>query len=116
MSAGDVEREQAKARAAEHRRRQQAKAAAREAAKALEGEQAPVHQAEPAAAVVADPERSLSAQERAEAAEMASNRRTIWLPEPITDPLTGRRILAYDPATLDEIPWLREVLAEQVSA
>jgi hypothetical protein len=97
-------RDQAKARAAEHRRRQAEKAAAREAAKAL-APLVPDDPPEPPA-----PDRPLSAQERAEAAEMASNRRTVWLPVPIVDPVTGRRVLAYDPQACPE--WLAAELAK----
>jgi hypothetical protein len=103
-------RAQARARAEEHRRRQQAKAAAREA-QAL----APVvpDDEEKVAHVWSTstpaPDRRLTAQERAEAAEMAQNRRTVWLPAPIVDPVTGRRVLAYDP---QECPaWLAAELA-----
>jgi hypothetical protein len=95
-------RDQARARAAEHRRRQ----AERAAAKAITTAVAIAPPDPPP--VVADPERSLTAQERAEAAEMASNRRTVWLPEPVVAPGSGMRVFAYDPANVPG--WLQEVL------
>jgi hypothetical protein len=57
-----------------------------------------------------EPPAPLSAQERHEAEELASNRRTVWLPEPIVDPVTGRIVVGYDPHTLDQVPWLAEIL------
>jgi hypothetical protein len=99
---GELLATQARARAAEHRRRQAERAAAK-ARQALADDPPG-----PPAAVVADPERPLSAQERHEAAEFAANRRTVWLPAPVTMPGTQRRVFAYDPANVPE--WLREVL------
>ena len=98
-------RAQARARAAEHRRRQ----AERAAAKGTTSTAALVSNTMETS-TTPDPDRALSAQERHEAAELAANRRTIWLPEPVVDPVTGRRVFAYDP---QECPtWLAAELAK----
>jgi hypothetical protein len=98
-------RDQARARGVEHRRR----VALREAAQAVVVDP-------PAAPPVAPPapDRALSRLERHEAEELAQNRRTVWLPEPIVIPGTQRRVFAYDPENVP--PWLAEILAEQVAA
>ena len=101
-------RDQARARAVEHRRRQAERAAAKDRAAVT-----PDDPPEPPVAVVTVEARALSAQERSEAAELASNRRTVWLPTPIVDPVTGRRVLAYDPENCPE--WLAGELAKQVA-
>ena len=109
----DLLRDQAKAKGAEHRRR----VAEREAAQAAKGvaAQAVVVEA-PAAPTVAPlaPDRALSRQERHEAEELAANRRTIWLPQPVTAPGTNMRIHGYDPLHVPD--WLQEVLDGQLAA
>ena len=94
-------RDQARARSAEHRRRVAERESA-QAAVAPDDPPAPTPVATPA------PDRALSRRERLEAEELAANRRTVWLPTPIVDPVTGRRVLAYDP--LHVPPWLQEAL------
>lgn len=51
------------------------------------------------------------AKRQREVEQVAADRRTVWLSEPIVDPVTGRRVLAYDPENCPE--WLAEILAEQ---
>ena len=65
---------------------------------------APIPFAEPA------PDRALSAPERHALAEATAVRGTVWLPEPITDPVTGRRVFAYDPHAVPD--WLAVELAK----
>jgi len=101
---------QAKARAIEHRRRQAERAAVKDRA-ALVPDDPP--EPTPVAAVT-ETARPLSRQERHEAAELAANRRTVWLPEPVVAPGTNLRVCGYDPLHVPD--WLREVLAEQVAA
>ena len=52
-----------------------------------------------------------TARERKDADERARQPLTVWLSEPIVDPVSKRKIVGYDPATLDQAPWLQELLA-----
>ena len=52
-----------------------------------------------------------TARERKDADERARQPLIVWLQEPIVDPVSKRKIVGYDPATLDQAPWLDELLA-----